>query len=141
MTDYEEKVKAIDQKTKDLAAYEARITIVNRGVWEVNLWGSHPEQNNDDCITGMDFDNRGAAEAAWAKLSHSTWGTKGQLCFGATCAKYIELNGPDVYLLRINPDYVNAREHDDGEAMMIGMGLGIDAYNEAIGSPLTGEER
>ena len=123
-----------------MSEYTRRRDRIVRGVWEVNLFESHPDNNNDDCITGMDFDNRGAAEAAWGKLSHSTWGNKGKPCFGASCAKYIELNGPDVYLLRINPDYVNARDHDDGEAMLIGMGMGIDAYNEAIGSPLGGSD-
>ena len=29
-----------------------------------------------------------------------------------------------------------ANHNDDGEAMMVGMAHGVEAYNEAIGSPL-----
>jgi len=31
--------------------------------FSVNLWGSHPEDENDDCWTGVDFDTLAAAKA------------------------------------------------------------------------------
>lgn len=100
--------------------------------YAVYHWCSHPDSDNDDCQRGDDFDTLEQAEAAYA----------------APVAEYfvafIELTGPDgLQRVRANPSYEPkrvARERALDEAaarhegaMQAGMGLGIEAYNEAMG--------
>lgn len=38
----------------------------NAHQWSVNIWGSHPDEGNDDCSTGADFDTEEEARACFA---------------------------------------------------------------------------
>lgn len=90
-------------------------------------WGSHPEKDNDDCWQGWDFDTLEEAEAKFAETPTDT------------STAFIELDGPGINKVRKNPSF-NPRQQalDDAEwrsefAHQQGMGLGVDAYNEAMG--------
>ena len=56
----------------------------------VNLWGSHPDDDNDDCYTGQDFLNGVMAN----EVFNNPW-----LVFdeniNSSCTMYIELVTPD----------------------------------------------
>jgi hypothetical protein len=95
-------------------------------------WGSHPDEDNDDCWTGEDFACKDDAIAAF-KLDADR-GTA-----------YIEIDGltdtelSDMGLQRVrkNPKYVRSKDRDEtwqreiaNEAGMLG---GCDAYNEVMG--------
>jgi hypothetical protein len=98
----------------------------------VNLWGSHPSQDNDDCWTGVDFETEEQALRAFANPTVAF--SKGSIRDTA----YIELEGPNLYKVRKNLDYVPSQRDDDDDwlrdtAQQLGMGLGVKAYNDAIG--------
>jgi hypothetical protein len=91
--------------------------------YSVNEWGSHPDEENDDCWTGEDFATREEAEAAFAAGSEDL----------DTC--YLELDGPDVYKVR---KLRNPRPYDDSEwrreiAREEGMLNGMESYNDWMG--------
>ena len=97
--------------------------------YSVNHWCSHPDENNDDCMTGSDFATREEAIAFYNKP-------------GSRHVKYIEMDGPDGYSIRENENYVAPTpaeiraEEDEWRreiAMEAGMCMGIDAYNEVMG--------
>ena len=75
--------------------------------FSVNLWGSHPDQENDDCWTGDEFATEAEARACFA----DPWGVGG-LCSKAS-TEYIELDGPGVYEIRRNPGFVPSNGRDD----------------------------
>jgi len=100
--------------------------------YTVLQWCSHPDDGNDDCQTGEDFETLALAEKAYDDL----------------VAKYfiafIELKGPDgLRRVRANPAFnakrvARERAQDDAEwrheqAVEAGMLGGIEAYNEAMG--------
>lgn len=95
--------------------------------FSVNHWGSHPDADNDDCHTGADFDTLEEAKASDLYKA------------GAFYIRWIELDGPGIYEVRENPAYSakECRIQDNLErnefAMQQGMGLGLAAYNEAMG--------
>jgi len=94
------------------------------GEYSVNHWGSHPDDENDDCFTGWDFDTLDSAEQCFRKDPDSS-------------VMYIELDGPDVNQVRKNPNYRPSRD-DDSEwqrerAMQAGMAFGCQGYNEEMG--------
>jgi len=65
--------------------------------YSVNLWGSHPNQDNDDCWTGDDFDNIDQARAAFDDIA---WAPAS--CFLST--QWVILDGDDgTYQERRNP--------------------------------------
>jgi len=98
--------------------------------YSVNEWGSHPDDDNDDCWTGEDFATLEEAEAAFAADPRDR-GTA-----------FVELDGPDVYRVREIPG-VAARNRREAEAdrrawqreiaIEAGMLHGIDAYNDEMG--------
>jgi hypothetical protein len=99
-----------------------------RNPFVVLFWGSHPDENNDDCFSGEDFSSIESAVEAFQSE-----------CFEQGIA-YVELDGPGVHQIRKNPHH-QARKRDlyDAEwrserAMQAGMGLGVEAYNDEIGS-------
>lgn len=108
-------------------------------MYSVNYWGSHPDEDNDDCWTGKDFDTLEAAMAAFnAKPSEVIPHKPGRLSLDLEAA-YIQIDGPDVNQIRKNPIH-NPQPDDDNDddwkrecAMQAGMGLGIDAYNDEMG--------
>tara|TARA_R100000781_G_scaffold112389_1_gene79580 strand:- start:259 stop:567 length:309 start_codon:yes stop_codon:yes gene_type:complete len=97
-------------------------------MWEVNQWGSHPDEGNDDCWCGDDFDTEEEARESLAA----------DLAVQGEHDEWLELVGPGIQEVyhqkgRSGP----AQEETCTEwAMLQGMSHGVDAYNEAIGSPL-----
>jgi len=98
--------------------------------YSVNLWGSDPAEDNDDCWTGLDFATREEAERAYADpAAHflaSSW----------TCTVFVELDGPDVHEeRRVRPDRRRPSDADwiREHATQAGMALGCDGYNDAMG--------
>ena len=96
-------------------------------LYSVNFWGSHPDDENDDCYEAEGFATLEEAHAVFAaEVSDRD-------------VAYVELDGPDVYDIRKNPIHrPRRRDSSDLEwrnefAMQQGMGLGIDAYNDAMG--------
>ena len=102
--------------------------------YSVNLWGSDPQEGNDDCHTGDDFATREEAMAAFL----NPWSVFNRTYYEA-CTAVFEIDGPDVYETRDNPEHTPS--NDDGFdddwrreiAHQAGMGLGIQAYNDEMG--------
>jgi len=89
-------------------------------------WGSHPDQDNDDCYTGSDFATKEEALLDFA--------------VNAGCEiEYIEIDGPDIHEIRKNPNYSKREVRLDDptwrneRAMQAGMAGGCEAYNEEMG--------
>lgn len=99
--------------------------------YSVTLWGSHPDNNNDDCYTGADFATLSEARACMSNLSAH---------FNMTYhrdAPFIELDGPDVHEIVKRPGVRIQRTSNDNEwkreiATQAGMMGGCDAYNDAM---------
>ena len=102
--------------------------------YEVNIWGSDPNEGNDDCWSGQDYTLQSKAVEAFTNpdevftwIGHKNW-------------HYVELCrcvGEDSWEevgLRKNPNYVPEDDVEDNEwAMLQGMAFGVEAYNEAMG--------
>jgi len=92
--------------------------------YNVNYWGSHPDEENDDCWSGDDFHSKEEA----------------LICFNKDAddgIAYIEIDGPDIHDVRKNPAF-NPSEDDDDDwkterAMQAGMAFGCAGYNDAMG--------
>jgi hypothetical protein len=101
--------------------------------YSVNLWGSDPDAGNDDCWTGVDFATREEAFAAF----RNPWTHVNATYFRPADVAWIEVDGPDLHEKRRNPAYRPSRRTDDGWrqecAMQAGMGMGVEAYNDAMG--------
>jgi len=101
--------------------------------YSVNYFGSHPDENNDDCWSGYDFATREEAEACF--LEEVT--IPG--CFD--CTAWIVLDGPDVHKERKNPDFKPSRDDDrdfDDEwkremATQAAMAFGVQGWNDYYG--------
>ncbi len=113
----------------DAVAVFHKSTLVEalRHPYSVLEWGSHPDDENDDCFTGECFSSiESAIDAFQAE------------CFDSGVA-YIELDGPDIHQIRPNPHHKpRSREREDAadrseRAMQAGMGLGVEAYNDEMG--------
>lgn len=74
-------------------------------MYSVLFWGSDPDLENDDCWTGLDFDNQADAEKCFNDNNLPA--------FVINCTEYIELDGPDCYKKRKNPNFKPSK--DDGE--------------------------
>lgn len=97
-------------------------------------WASHPDEDNDDCTEGEDFETAEAAIAYFKKDA-------------GVYVRYIEIDGLEEYQLtlhgierlRPNPNWSPIQQRLDGgewqreQAMQAGMGGGCEAYNEAMG--------
>lgn len=102
------------------------------GVFHVELWGSDPDDGNDDCWIGDEFADPIAAREFYG----NPWTNKAF----ARCkpsAAFIVIRGNGVYEKRENPDY-DPRPVDDDDwhrehARQCGMLGGVDAYNDARG--------
>ena len=101
--------------------------------FSVNLWGSDPALDNDDCWTGQDFDTLAEAEAFYA--NPFTDAKFAQYYERSTTV--IELDGPGVHRERPNPAFVPSKADDSDwrreHAMQAGMMGGCEAYNDAMG--------
>jgi hypothetical protein len=102
--------------------------------YSVNHWGTHPDEENDDCFTGEDFDSLDEAIKAFHADPEDS------------SVQYIEIDGIEDTDLskhglssryRKNPSFRKTR-NDDSEwrreqAMQAGMAYGCQGYNEAMG--------
>ena len=108
--------------------------------YAVNLWGSHPDEDNDDCWTGDEFDS---LEEALSVYHNPFSYFKGE---NATSTAYIEIDGLTddelkalgIERCRKNPIHKPSRKDDDSEwrremANEAGMLHGVEAYNEVMG--------
>jgi hypothetical protein len=127
--------------------------------YHVNLWGSHPDDDNDDCWTGSSFRTLEEAHAAFddpwrhARTRH----LRGWLrSFRSTT--YIQLDGPGICEVRMMPDPLDdtkwkarmdrervlederceAAERRE-RAMEAGMCMGIDPWGEVMGCAIDNE--
>lgn len=111
-----------------IAAYNKLLLVTAlRNPFVVSFWGSHPDDENDDCWTGEDFMSLvPAIEAFQAE------------CFEEGIA-FVMIDGPGIHQVRKNPHHTpRRRDADDAEwqherAMQAGMGLGVEAYNDELG--------
>jgi len=99
--------------------------------YSVNLWGSKPG-TDDDCWSGAEFDTEAEARACYLDpWPHFYPHAKRETA-------WVELDGPDIHEERRNHSF-QRRRRDDGDdwrreqAMQAGMGLGVEAYNDAMG--------
>jgi len=105
-------------------------------LFSVCLWLTHPDQENDDCMTGEDFATEGEARACIINL-----GGTFDMVYHSDCA-FIELDGPNVHEVIERPgvakrakrqarlDYSLERSE---RAMQAGMAFGCDGYNDTMG--------
>ena len=99
--------------------------------YAVNFWASHPDADNDDCISGKDFDTLAEALACFHARPTFSDGRP------VTGTAYVEIDGPGVYRVRKNPDCRPTRQTDrewqDEIAWQAGMAFGCQGYNDARG--------
>jgi hypothetical protein len=117
--------------------------------YSVTIWGSHPDDDNDDCHTGEDFTTIEAASAAYLDidgvlLADEPGTTLPRATYYAGWA-FAMLEGPNgLRLIKKNPDQRAVRAHrrelarSDREwqserAMQAGMAFGCDGYNDEMG--------
>jgi hypothetical protein len=106
--------------------------------FSVLLFGSHPDEENDDCWSGAEFDTEAEARACL----DNPWATFERGYFAASTA-FIVLDGaslPDL-VIKTNPGFRPNRspgDRIDGEwkreaAMQAGMVFGCQGYNDEMG--------
>lgn len=108
--------------------------------YSVCYWGSHPDEENDDCHTGEFFDSRDEAVAAFkAKPSEVC------PCIADWEPAFIEIDGLEdselaelgIERVRKNPIHRKTKDDDSEwqreQAMQAGMAFGCDGYNEVMG--------
>lgn len=107
-------------------------------MFTVNYWGSNPDEENDDCWSGDDFETLEEARACFDG-EHDRDVAFIQLCetVGSSEPQPTAAPSEGVYEVRANPRY-RKRALDDGEwrremAMEAGMLHGVEAYNEEMG--------
>lgn len=117
--------------------------------YSVILWGSHPDEDNDDAMTGEDFATATEARAAFddpqAFFGDTAHGNAvGGWAYWADGVTHVQIDGPDVHEVRqivSNAEIVRRKRQDARSdeqwlreiAMQAGMGLGVDAYNDEMG--------
>jgi hypothetical protein len=103
-------------------------------MFTVNLWGSHPDHNNDDCWTGYDCET--LEEALDCLNNPWKYFDKDRDCDGTA---YFELDSEERHELVGNPEFNERLYEDDCRdwkqefAMQNGMAFGVDGYNDAMG--------
>lgn len=111
----------------------------------VEHWGSHPDDDNDDCWSGEDYDTLDEARAAFNKaikegVGYVTAYIVLGISYGRNEAGVYEIDNLAVVA---NPDHDPARRQREREAsdrawrreiaLEAGMAGGCDAYNEVMG--------
>lgn len=98
--------------------------------YTVDLYGSHPDDRNDDCHTGDDFPTLEEALEAFNNPEE-------YFPNDYQHAAYILLDGPDIHKIRKNPDFQPIPDNDAQwrreMAMEAGMLHGVEAYNDFMG--------
>lgn len=115
---------------------------INPHPYTVEVYGSHPDEQNDDCWTGDEFITNAEACDAYMLAVHGAPGAIGTSAYASNWM-YIKLEGPDVRLIAKNPRYSvklaerARREADAAErserATQAGMAFGCDGYNDEMG--------
>ena len=104
--------------------------------YEVNLWGSHPDAGNDDQWSGETFESY---EKALEVFNHPTRGFSDFLLDGT---EYVEMVCSDEWAgvfersIRHTPEFrsnESLQENPEDMAELLGMGMGLDAYNDYMG--------
>lgn len=72
--------------------------------YSVLYWGSHPDAENDDCWTGLDFETQEAALAQFQSDANPFTAPVEPAFMTLSCA-FLEIDGPDVHEVRANPLY------------------------------------
>ena len=107
----------------------------------MEVWGSHPDEDNDDCQTADDFDDKASATAVFLDPSKAT--TYLGRCVNERSSVWIMLNRwnddgtwthVDSRRLRADHTPESSGVWNSERAHQAGMMGGIDAYNDAIGS-------
>lgn len=108
--------------------------------YRVLLWGSHPDEENDDCHAGTDPLEKAEAEALFAALikSGNLDGEAARIAATVGDWAWVEIDGPDLNRTAPNPNPRKRRKDNSDEwkreqAIEAGMCLGISAYNEMMG--------
>ena len=106
--------------------------------YNVDLWCSHPCEDDDSCMSGANYVDRDKALADFNMVKEAM--ERGDArCFGALLRniEWLIADGHDLDLEFRNPNYNPEPDYDDGWAEEIahqaGMGMGIDAYNDHMG--------
>lgn len=120
------------------------MTEKNAAEWCVELWGSDPEEMNDDCWTVIGFDSREAAEIFYKNPTADKFPSYSPAHSTAWIALAFSNQDHSIHDLigaKENPFYdakraERERERDDDEwrserRMQAGMGGGCDWYNDA----------
>jgi len=111
-------------------------------MYSVNLWGSHPDEDNDDCWTGSDFDTREEALDCYANPASHFRPCDLRSVTHIELARGTRDNNVDGVVtdkVRRLPKAKRAKRVDDDRewqhefANQAGMGLGVAAYNDAMG--------
>ncbi len=118
--------------------------------YAVNLWGSFPEEGNDDCYTGVDYTSLVDAVSLYAALVAGDGSKLGSAFVARTyfastvCVELARVEGNLVETLRVERTphahavgrrILQARREERLElATQAGMAFGVDAYNDAMGA-------
>lgn len=98
----------------------------------VYLWGSRPEDQNDDCHTGEEFDSLDKALDCY----NNPWNYFKESYY-SSCTQFIELDSQTAHMIRQNPSYKPSKDSNDDwkreQAMQAGMAFGCAGYNETMG--------
>lgn len=105
--------------------------------YSVCLFLTHPDLDNDDCMTGADFDTEAEARECIANLhahfSHAS---------GVDECPFVMLDGPDVNEITERPGIarrnrrqaaMDRAEERRERAMQAGMAFGCQGYNDEMG--------
>lgn len=96
-------------------------------MYSVSFWVSHPDNDNDDCNIGYDFDNKEAALNTYLNSIQNNY---------TNCCAFIEIDGPDLNMVRKNQYYKPTKNNNTWRreiAREAGMLGGVEAYNEVMG--------
>jgi hypothetical protein len=110
--------------------------------YSVEYWGSHPDDDNDDCHTGSDHDTIEEARAAflgplptfcegvtayvWLVENHENQEGDRRICVTVVEDRYVKRTKP-----RRSED--DDREWQREQAHQAGMAFGCQGYNDAMG--------
>ena len=110
-----------------------------RSPFEVNLWGSHPDEENDDCWTGIGFET---VEAARRWLDAPVFGPPFFRCdYGHNDTAYLQLvsvhdDGDEEIEVRKNPLYdERAAKRRRAAEDALGSPRGADAGSHGVRRP------
>ena len=107
--------------------------------FSLDLWGSHPTEENDDHYLEETYLTVGEAMADYQKLVKAMkQGDERVFGVALNNIQYVILTGPGVEVETVNPTFVpETSGSDDGWreeiAMQNGMAFGCDGYNDAMG--------